>query len=142
MFSFVSDFLGKKIGGLAMKRIITIVLILSFIALVAIPVPANAGGGNGWAIGGAILGGLLLGSVLNNHGRIVVGPAHPHYPPPVYYPSPVYPSPVYEPQPVWIPDYYVLRPVVTCQQYRYPYPYQNCFRHHITVLVPGHWEHR
>lgn len=117
-----------------MKRLVAIILILSVIAIIVIPLPANAGG-NGWVIGGAILGGVLLGSVLSHHGQVVVGPVYRHYPPPVYYPSPV----VYQPQPVWIPDHYELRWRTVCEII---YQRQNCYPAQITVFIPGHWEYR
>ncbi len=112
--------------------IITAILLVGFVN----PKPANAGGNKGLVIGGALLGGFLLGSVLNSHDRIIVGPVYPSYPLPVYYPPPVYyPSPPVR----WIPDHYEFRWVTTCQTYRYPYPYQNCYQHQITVFIPGQW---
>lgn len=118
-----------------MKRTISTFLI-SLVALSLLaPVPANAGGGNGWAIGGALLGGFLLGSVLNHHDQIVVGSVYRHYPAPVYYP----PSVVYQPQPVWIPDHYELRWRTVCE---IMYQRQNCYPAQIMVFIPGHWEYR
>ncbi len=117
-----------------MKRSIAIVLILLVIAVVVVPAPANAGGNNGWMIGGVFLGGFLLGSVLNSHDKIVVGPVYPHYPPPIYYPPPVY-----QPQPIWVPDHYELRWQTVCE---YMYQRHYCYPVQITVFIPGHWEYR
>lgn len=122
-----------------MKRFVAIILILSVIAIIAVPAPANAGGNKGLIIGGALLGGFLLGSVLNNHDRVhdrvIVGPVYPPYPPPVYYPPPV----VYQPQLVWIPDHYEMRWQKNCEvMYQYP----RCYLASITVFIPGHWEYR
>lgn len=124
------------------------------------PKPVNAGG-NGWAIGGAALGGFLLGSILGPHDRIVVGPvysAYPsyapygYYPPPVYYQPPVvyqppvyyqpsmtYSPPVYYPPTArWIPDHYEWRWQTVCE---IMYQRQNCYPTQITVFIPGHWEY-
>lgn len=130
-----------------MKRLAAIVLILSVVAIVAIPAPANAGGKD-WLIGGALFGGgLLLGSILGPHDRVIVGPVYPSYPPPVYYPPPIYyPSPTAYPPPAyyppvarWIPDHYELRWQTVCEVM---YQRQHCYPAQITVFIPGHWEYR
>lgn len=130
-----------------MKQFIAIVLILSVIMIIAIPAPVEAGGNNGLAMGGALLGGFFLGSVLNHHDRVIVGPVYPPYPPPVYYPSPVYyPPPMTYPYPVyyppaarWIPDHYESRWQTVCEVM---YQRQHCYPAQITVFIPGHWEYR
>ncbi len=133
-----------------MKRIVSAVLILTLIFLFFNPKPADAGNNSGWAIGGALLGGFLLGSVLGPYDRIIVGPVYPaypsytpygYYPPPVYYPplGSYYPPPVvYQPQPVWIPAHYEWRWQTVCE---YMYQRQNCYQAQITVFILGHWEY-
>lgn len=52
--------------------------------------PASAGEFNGWELGGAFVGGLIIGDMLNNNHR------HRYYaPPPVYYQP--YPQQYYQP---------------------------------------------
>lgn len=128
-----------------MRSFFSIFLVLIVVLSFSTPAPADAGGGNGWVIGGAVLGGFLLGSVLghhNQHNQVVAGPVYRHYPAPIYYQPPVYSYPppvVYQPQPAWIPDHYELRWRTVCE---IMYQRQNCYHHQITVLIPGHWEHR
>ncbi len=69
------------------------------------------GDGMGWAIGSALVGGVV-GAMMANQGPTYVQPApvmaYPGYPPPVYgYPQPVYgyPQPVYG-QPMYPAPYY------------------------------------
>lgn len=118
-----------------MKRFVAIVLILSVVAVVAIPAPVEAGGKD-WLIGGLFFGGgLLLGSALNHNDRVIVGPVYfPYPPPPVYYPPPVY-----QPQSMWIPDHYELRWQTICEVM---YQRYHCYPAQITVFIPGHWEYR
>ncbi len=119
------------------KRVLSVFLISLFVLSFTAPVPAYAGG-DGWAIGGAVLGGFLLGSILGPHDRIIVGPVYPTYPsylPYGYYPPPV----IYQPQQVWIPDHYELRWRTVCE---YMYQRQNCYQTQILVFIPGHWEYR
>lgn len=120
-----------------MRRAFSIFLILLVTLSLLVPIPANAGGGNGWAIGGALLGGFLLGSVLSHHGQVVVGPVYRHYPQPVYYPPPA--AAYYQPQSVWIPDHYELRWRTVCEII---YQRQHCYPAQIAVFIPGHWEYR
>lgn len=127
-----------------MKRIGSAFLALTLVFIIFGPAPANAGGGNGWAIGGVLLGVLIIGSIIH-HDHVIVGPVYPAYPPPVYYipPAtlpPVYYQPpvIYQPQPVWIPDHYELRWQTVCEVM---YQHQHCYRIQMTVFIPGHWEY-
>lgn len=124
-----------------MKRLVATILILSVIAVVAIPAPVEAGSSNGCVVGGALLGGFLLGSVLNHRDHVIVGPVYPPYPPPVYYPPPAaYPIPGDYSLPVrWIPDHYESRWQTHCE---IMYQYQRCYSVPITVFIPGHWEYK
>lgn len=123
-----------------MKRFIAITLTSLVIALIVIPMPADAGNNNGWTVGGALLGGFLLGSILGPNDRVIIGQVYPPYPPPVYSPPQVYyPPPVYYPGSArWIPDHYELRWQTVCE---YMYQRQHCYPAQITVFVPGHWEY-
>ena len=103
-----------------MKRPIAIILILSATVMIAVPAPVDAGGKD-WLIGGALLGGFLLGSVLGQHDHVVVGP-------PVYYP----------PVARWIPEHYELRWQKVCETMYYR---PRCYQAQITVFIPGHWEY-
>ena len=118
-----------------MKRFIVIIVVLAVVFSSLAPTkPANADG-NGWVIGGALLGGFLLGSILGPH-EIIVGPVYPAYPPPHgYYPPPVYYPLYYQPQAVWIPDHYEWCEVTVC-------PQGYCYRTQVQMVVPGHWEYR
>ena len=112
-----------------MKRILGASLVFVFVlSFLVVPTPVRAGG-NGWAIGGALLGGFLLGSILGPRDQVIVGPVYPPYHrPPVYYPPP--------PQPVWIPGYWGYQPVTVCDYYGRCYPATQ------GVWVEGHWEYR
>lgn len=128
-----------------MKKLIAVILVLLIITIIIIPTLAEAGG-DGWKIGGALLGGFLLGSVLGPHDRVIVGPVYPayppypYYPPPIYYPPQVYyPPPVYQPQPVWIPEHYEFQWQTVCE---IMYQREHCYPAQITVFIPGHWEYR
>ena len=64
-----------------MKRILGASLVFVFVlSFLVVPTPVRAGG-NGWAIGGALLGGFLLGSILGPRDQVIVGPVYPDYPP-------------------------------------------------------------
>lgn len=122
-----------------MKYFVAVILVLSVIAVFAVPAPVDAGG-NGFAVAGALLGGFLLGSVLNSD-RLIVGPVYPYYYSPPVYPSPFYypPPVVYQRQPIWIPERYEWQPQIVCEVV---YMRQHCYPAQTTVIIPGHWEYR
>ena len=127
-----------------MKRIVAGLVVLGFVALLAVPAPALAyrghyhrgGGGGGYFAGGLAVGaltGVVIGGILASRPPVVYQPA------PVYVqPAPVYvqPAPVYvQPTPVYAqpaPVYVVPAPV--CTDYWVPDGY------HRGVWVQGHWE--
>lgn len=95
-----------------MKKIFLITLAIALVAVIVLPSNVYARGfyghhghGNGWWIPGAIVGGLLLGSVLSNAAA-----------PPVYYAAPPPPPPPPPP-----PRYYYYYPPPPPRVYIYPY---------------------
>src|SRR3990167_2142695 len=60
-----------------MKRILGASLVFVFVlSFLVVPTPVRAGG-NGWAIGGALLGGFLLGSIFGPRRQFVGGAVFP-----------------------------------------------------------------
>lgn len=60
---------------------------LATVAMIAGTTPAMAGDDALYALGG-VLGGIILGSALNNHPHQDYAPAPAYYPPAGYYPAP------------------------------------------------------
>ena len=102
-------------GGARMKTKVVVVLLSALLTLLVInPVPSYAGGHgyyNGWAVGGAFVGGAVLGSAL-------AAPRYVPAPPPVV----AYPAPAYASEP-----------------YAYPAPAYGYAAPGQWVVVPGRW---